>query len=343
MNKVRIAIIGTGGISFAHGLGMLAHPDVIECVALCDISDASLQERSEQLGGVSHRFHDWRTMLSEVGDQFDAVVICLPHHLHSAAILDALAAGKHVLCEKPMCIDLEDAARIVSAVGDSGLVYMSAHNQLFFPAVQKARELLDEGFIGKLRWVRTQDCRDIRSQFGETWRGNRELLGGGVLMDSGYHPTYLLLYFADSRVAGIRGNFARFTQKIEGEDTASVQVRFESGMLGDILTAWGLPLPFGTFQFHLIGDKGQLFGSDDTLYFLPAGFKEPARLETPSPGSLGSTWAQSFASQMARFVECIRGSQRPIHGAEEGYATLEIILKSTANAEGWQETAHLKV
>jgi len=342
MSKVRIAILGTGGVSSAHARGILANPDLVECVALCDISDASMHERSEQLGGVSNQYHDWRTMFSEIGDRIDAVDICLPHHLHSAAILDALAAGKHVLCEKPMCIELEEAARIVSAVEDSGLIYMSAHNQLFFPAVQEARRMLDAGFIGKLRWLRSQDCFAIRGQFGGTWRGKRELQGGGVLIDTGYHPTYRLLYLAGSRVAAVRGSFGRYAQAIEGEDTASVQVRFENGALGEILTSWAMPMPYQTHQIHLIGEKGQIFGSDDTLFYLPAGFNEPARMQVPHTGSMDSSWAQSFASQVEHFAHCIHGNQRPLHGAVEGYATLEIILKSAEDADGWQETARLQ-
>ena len=137
---VRIALVGTGGISHAHGVGLLKHSDVIRCVALVDVSQENLKKRGEQLAEQKPRtFTDWKVMLKEMRDQIDAVDICLPHHLHGPAILDAAAAGKHILCEKPMCTSLAEADRIIDAVAKAGITYMSAHNQLFMPAVQQAK------------------------------------------------------------------------------------------------------------------------------------------------------------------------------------------------------------
>src|SRR5687767_7387248 len=99
---VRVGLIGSGGISAAHAKGFLKYKDKIQCVALCDVSDDNLKKRSEQLkdvGGGGRQFKDWKVMLKEIGSEIDAVDICLPHHLHAPAILDAAAAGKHVICE----------------------------------------------------------------------------------------------------------------------------------------------------------------------------------------------------------------------------------------------------
>ena len=82
--KVRLAIIGAGGISGEHAKGVLAHAQHVECVALCDVSQENLQKRNEQLGGQCRLFNDWKTLFSELGDSIDAVDICLPHHLHFA-------------------------------------------------------------------------------------------------------------------------------------------------------------------------------------------------------------------------------------------------------------------
>jgi predicted dehydrogenase len=105
-NELRLAIIGAGGISRAHARGIIAHKEKVTCVALCDLSKANLKRRSDQLGGSAAQFNDWKTMFKTMGDEIDAVVICLPHHLHARAILDSAAAGKHILCEKPMCMNL---------------------------------------------------------------------------------------------------------------------------------------------------------------------------------------------------------------------------------------------
>ena len=334
--KVRIAIVGTGGISHPHANGMLAHRDKVECTALCDVSEANMKARSDQLGGVKAQFKDWRKMLAAVGDQIDAVDICLPHHLHAPAILDAAAAGKHILCEKPMCMNLKEADRIAAAVKKAGVTYMSAHNQLFMPVVQEAKRMIESGVLGRIRWLRSQDCFDAGvGGFTGKWRAKRKFQGGGELIDTGYHPTYRLLHLAGAEVVGVRGSMGRFQQDIEGEDSASVQVRFANGSVGEILTSWAYNNPYGSHQIHVIGEKGQIFGSNSELYYLPAGFATPALRRFRD--------TDTFTAQMEHFANCLKNGTRPMHAVEEGRAVLEIILAAAADAKGWQKYAVSKV
>jgi len=335
--KIKLAIIGAGGISGAHAGGILKHQDKVECVALCDVSEANLEARSKQLGNNPARFNDWKKMLAEMGDKIDAVDICLPHHLHAQAIFDAAAAGKHILCEKPMCINLEEADRIVAAVKKAGIIYMSAHNQLFTPAVQEIKRMIDEGAVGKVRWIRSQDCflaggGAAGGAFKGAWRANLKFQGGGELIDTGYHPSYRLMHLAGADIAAIRGTMGRFEQLIEGEDTASVQVRFANGVIGEIFTSWAFSRPYGTHDLHVIGDLGEIFGSGSQLYYLPRGFK------TPSEKILRE--ADTFSDQMGHFADCLLKGAKVPHGPEEGREVLKIILKASENAEGWQKTVH---
>src|SRR5438477_6668483 len=116
---VQVALIGSGGISGAHAKGFIKYPDKIKCVALCDVSQDNLKKRSEQLaplGALPRQFSDWKVMLKEMSGEIDAVDICLPHHLHGPAIIDSAAAGKHILCEKPMCTSIKEADEIAGAV-----------------------------------------------------------------------------------------------------------------------------------------------------------------------------------------------------------------------------------
>src|SRR5687768_4816928 len=338
---VRVALIGSGGISKAHGKGFLKHADKIKCVALVDVSAENLKTRTEQLaptGTTPRTFSDWKACLKEMGGEIDAVDICLPHHLHAPAILDAAAAGKHILCEKPMCMSLAEADQIGAAVRSSGVTYMSAHNQLFMPVVQEAKRMIDAGEIGNALWLRSQDCFRAGGEGGNpfkgSWRANLKTQGGGELIDTGYHPSYRLLYLAGSPAVSIHGQMGRYVQQIEGEDTASVQVRFASGALGEILTSWAFPLPHGTHQIHVMGERGQIFGSENTLYHLAEGAKEPAKRSFDD--------VHTFEAEIGHFADCLIDGKRPIHSVEEGRAVLELILNASQNAEGWQKTAHVK-
>ena len=331
-NKLRVALIGAGGISAAHLKGALAHPTKLEYVALCDVSEQNLAARKAQLGTDVALFTDWKTLFAEFGEHFEAVDICLPHHLHTRAILDSVAAGKHILCEKPLCIDLAEADQIVDAVLRSGRVFMPGHNQLFMPVVREARKLIESGAIGEVRWLRSMDCFVNTWLPADSWRFSKKIQGGGEFIDTGYHPTYRLMYLAGSDFVGVRASMNRYALPMEGEDTGSVQVRFANGAIGEILSSWAYPLPHGSHQIHVIGDKGQVFGSGDDLYYLPAGFKEPAHRVLPGG-------VDTFAAQAEYFSRCVLTGERPLHSVEESRTVLKVILGAYADADGWEQYA----
>lgn len=336
-SKVRLGLIGAGNVAALHIAGILQHQELLECVALCDVSEDNLAAARAKFGGAPRCYTSWQAMFDALGDELDAVDITLPHHLHAPAIVAAAAAGKHILCEKPMCMTLAEADTIIAAVRRAGVIYMSAHNQLFTPAVQEAKRLLDAGLIGQVRYLRTQDCFIARPDgIRGTWRASRASQGGGVLIDSGYHPSYLLLYLAGTAVAEVHAVMSRFHVALEGEDTACVQVRFENGVLGEIVSSWAMRRPYGTHQLHIVGEKGELFGSGTELYYLPSGFSEPAKLTLPAPNNL---YAATFAAELAHFAECVLNGSRPLHALEEGRAVLELILKATESADGWEASA----
>jgi len=330
---IRVALVGTGGISGAHARGFIKHADKLRVAALCDVNAEAMQRRSEQLGEVGRQFADWKVMLKEMAGEIDAVDICLPHHLHGPAILDAAAAGKHILCEKPMCISLAEADAIAAAVARAGVTYMSAHNQLFMPVVHEAKRMIDAGELGRILWIRSQDCflagATKRSDWG--WRAEFPTQGGGELIDTGYHPSYRLLHLAGAPVQAVRATMGRFRHGIDGEDTASVQVRFANGIMGEILTSWAMNNPWGTHQIHVVGEKGQIFGSENVLYHLPAGYAEPAKRTFNA--------VDTFEAELGHFADCLREGRRPLHGVEEGRAVLELILGAAESARGWEENA----
>ena len=123
----------------------------------------------------------------------------------------------------------------------------------------------------------------------------------------------------------------RFAQPIEGEDTACVQVRFANGALGEVLTSWAFANPHGTHQVHALGEKGEIFGSGNTLGILRAGRKEPAFRKFKA--------VDTFAAEIAHFAACLGSGRRPIHSVEEGRAVLEVILGAASDAKGWQRLA----
>ncbi len=174
---IKIGLIGSGGIAGAHIRVYLKVVDEARVTAVCDVVTENAQQRAEELGGAAI-YSDYRDMLASA--DIDAVDVCLPHHLHKDAIVAAAQAGKHILCEKPLCLSLEQAAEIKKVVAESGVTLMCAHNQLFIPAVQRARQLLDEGLLGQVYEIRTTDSfyHSFKKE-NMGWRAHREFIGGG--------------------------------------------------------------------------------------------------------------------------------------------------------------------
>lgn len=310
-----VGIIGCGGIAEPHANGYLALPQQARVVAVSDVVEENARRVSEQAGGA-RIFSDYHALLTEGG--VDAVDICLPHHLHKDAIIAAAEAGKHILCEKPLCLSLDEAAAIRTAVAASGITLMCAHNQLFLPPVLRAKGLLDQGALGKIYEIRTTDAfRHTWDMAGANWRSRRETMGGGELIDTGYHPSYLLLYLAGSAPTEVVAMTSTFRLSIDGEDSAQVLVRFANGAVGNIVTSWAYDAPPGTWKFQVVGERGYLYADKSTLHY---------RLLGEEPVAISFETVNTFSAEIADFVACLRERRRPIQTEADGIAVLKVIL-----------------
>jgi predicted dehydrogenase len=180
-----VAIIGAGVWSENHRTGWNAHHDArIACVVR---SSAAAAEDTARRWGVEEWDDDYRRVLQR--DDIDIVDILLPHHLHVDVALAALAAGKHVLMEKPLAITLGDAQRLIDAGQHADRKIMISENWDYASVVRWAKERLDAGDIGAPFLLRTTLEMDVRGGFTNLrWRHDAGSMGGGALLDAGTHP-----------------------------------------------------------------------------------------------------------------------------------------------------------
>ena len=321
MAQIRVGLIGGGGIATAHIRGYREHADRIGVTAVADSRPEVAQTRAEELGATPYT--DYLELIADPA--VDAVDICLPHHLLRDAIVAAADAGKHILCEKPLCLTAEEARAVQEAIRRSGVVLMCAHNQLFLPPVAKARELLDSGAIGIVYEVRTNDC--FVNPFNPEnmgWRASAVTSGGGELIDTGYHPSYLLLHLAGGvpieATAMLATHRLRF---MEGEDSAQVLVRFDNNVLGHIVTSWAFDLPRTGERFSAVGERGTLHGDTTSL-----------RLRSIE-GEV-QTWefdkVDTFVGEIGHFADSLMNGTRPLHTEKEGIEVLGMILAAYEGA-----------
>jgi predicted dehydrogenase len=179
MPTLGIGIIGSGVIALANHLpGFALCPDV-RVVALCDTNPATLAAAGSRTG-ISHLYADHRELLKR--DDVHAVVIATPNVTHAPIALDAIAAGKHVLCEKPLALNLDDAIVMARAADAAGLRHMTAFTYRFVPAMQYAHQLVHRGEIGAPYHFRAQRFQDW-SDRALGWRQVKSLAGTGEMGD----------------------------------------------------------------------------------------------------------------------------------------------------------------
>jgi predicted dehydrogenase len=316
---IRVGFIGCGGIMGGHVDGWKHVTDRATVTAVCDVNEAAAKQRAEQLGGTAKIYSDWKAMLAD--GNVDAVDVGLPHKLHRNAIVDAANAGKHVITEKPLCISLDEARDIEAAVKANGVILACAHNQMFEPAPRTARKWIREGRIGRVFALRTTDCFHIGNRVDKAawgWRGSAAEAGGGCALDTGYHPTYVLVSLANSEPTQVVSFYDNYNQpQLDADDTAQTMVRFANGAVGTLHTSWAHPGPNGQWQFLALGSEGQIFGRGNDLYFQKHG-TEPVKEElAPESG---------FVGEIAHYVHCIETGETPEQGLHEGITVLKVIL-----------------
>jgi len=252
---LRVGIIGTGNIAANHARGYMAAG--AEIVALADPSTVALVRRATEWG-VSRTFADYRELLTL--PDVDAVSVSTPNAVHGAVTIAAAAAGKHVLCEKPVSLSLDEGRAMIEACARAGVVLQVNHHLRANRAVMRVRELLDAGTLGRVTFIRLRQAHD--------WGGAAEVpptfrtaasAGGGTLLDNGCHLFDLARHLGGT-VSEVFARAATLKFEAEVEDTATASLRFTSGALGQIETQW--TATGWEMSFAVYGTRGALEYSD---------------------------------------------------------------------------------
>ena len=310
MRTLGVGIVGTGGIARQHGIAWQANASRGEIVAVADVSPTRATYFADTFTKDARHYEGLDALLTD--PNVDIIDICLPHHLHTEAIIASARAGKAIICEKPLCTTMEDARAIDAAITESGVVFMMAHNQLFQPTLIEAQRLLAAGALGRPFTFRSIEVFQHRAMSsgqmpahmkdGENpwaWRADLSRMGGGEILDTGWHATYRLLALAgDDRpveVTAMLENF--FVKALPAEDTGSLQVRFESGAIGQILTSWAFSTIDG-WHFEVAAENGVIAGGGTRLAHQLHGWPHPAE-RTVEP-------AHSFTGEVTHFLDVLQ-------------------------------------
>ena len=219
--KFKIAIIGCGLISKNHFLALQNIP-IAKCIAVCDIDLSKAQEAATK-HGISRVYTDYREMLKK--EDIDVVHICTPHYLHAQMTIDCFEYGKHVLCEKPMALTVEDAKKMIAARDKAGKQLAVCFQNRYNESSIYMKRFLQKNCLGKLIGARAQVTWNRKPEYytTSTWRGKWATEGGGVLINQAIH-TFDLLQWLTCEIKSVEATMStkRLKESIEVEDTIDV-------------------------------------------------------------------------------------------------------------------------
>lgn len=335
---VKFGIIGCGSICRYRHAPELADNKQAEIVAFCDIVPERAEAMVELYGGKAYT--DYKEVIAN--PDVDAIVVCTPNYLHGPITIEALKAGKHVLCEKPMATSAEEAENMIKAAKESGKFLMIGHNQRLMPPHVKAKEILDSGKLGKVLTFRTAFghagpegwCVDKSLK---TWFFQKDKAFVGAMGDLGVHKADLIRWLLGEEITEV-GAFVETLDKryengelINVDDNATCILRSESGIIGNLIASWTYRggEDNGTILYC---ENGVMKIGYDPNFQVTIEYRDGTQ-EFYNVGAIATNEKQVSSGVSELFVDCIVNNRAPEISGEEGYAALKIVLACLKSAE----------
>lgn len=326
-HATRICLVGAGRVAKVHAASITQHVKGAELSAIVDPSSQALQATADQFE-IDRRFHSLEQALESA--EFDAVVITTPTFTHAALAVAAAQAGKHILLEKPMALNLHECDAILQAAQVNGVLLQLGFMRRFDPEFQAAAQRIKAGEIGRPMLVKSLThgpglppawARDLKTS-------------NGNLAEVNSHDWDCVRWLAGSNIQRVyveTANFKGAARGVDSEhfyDTAIVNLRFESGALGSISSV--CPCDYGyDARVEIIGELGIMQIGEMQGQAVIVCTDRNQGLVTP----IFRTWPQRFEwayiREMAHFVDCIRTGSRPQVGGEEGRWAVAAVLAAT--------------
>lgn len=334
---LRVGIVGCGNISSNH-LEAFQALDAVSVVAVCDVDPARAAALAAQYS-VEHAVDSVQRLLElEPG----IVSVCTPHPTHQQVVLQAATAGVHVLCEKPIAVDLQAAQQMVRACEDAGVKLGVLFQRRFWPAAAELHAEISSGALGTpaLGQVSVLLHREHEYYSAADWRGTWAADGGGVLMTQAIHYLDLLQWYLGD-VARVQGevNTYKHVEHIEVEDSAAALITFTSGAMATVLASTSADPALGV-QIRITGSNGASAelsefpeGSDGRLTLQTADHRiaeqpvHPAGMEANVDLSrINGALKDHHRAQIAQFVAAVREDLEPAVTGHEALKSLRILL-----------------
>jgi predicted dehydrogenase len=333
---VRFGLIGCGRVAPRHAQSLIQLPET-QLVSVADIREDRARRFSAEYGAQAYT--DYHDMLAR--PDIDAVTVCVPSGLHAQVAIDVVQAGKHVLVEKPIALNLADADRMIATAREAGLRLGVVLQNRYNSPVQQVRTLIDQGRLGKLylgsvcvRWYRPQ------SYYEDGWHGTLSM-DGGALMNQSIHHLDALQWFMGP-VASVYAYTATLAHTMESEDVGVAVVRFRSGALatieGSTLT-WpqNLEGSVAVFGEHGSVKVGGTALSRITLWKVDGELEREAEILTGQRVDPPTVYGYSHREVIHDFARALLDGREPSTPGPEARKSLALVLAIYESARTGRE------
>lgn len=347
-SEVRVGIVGTGGFANqAHMPGYQAHPKA-KIVGVCDI----IRERAEaaaQRFGATIITEDYKELVGR--DDIDAIDVATPNNVHIPIALAAIKAGKHVMCEKPLGMNIGEVRELIAAAKATGAKTGVNFTYRGHPAARYAKDLISSGQIGKLFHINAFYMQGwlVNPKSPIVWRLQKEITGTGALGDLASHIIDLAMWFADAKITSVVGDMTRFVDerplldgsgngKVDVDDGATFLTRFDNGAMGTFVSSrYGTAR--GNYQrIEVYGDKGALVYSWEDMGNLEVSLGDQAPRyrwsKIPVPDSFTTRdGTQGWTENVSNFIDAIVEDKEMIPNFQHGLDNQEVLDAVSISAE----------
>jgi predicted dehydrogenase len=322
MNKIKLGMVGGGKDAFIGDVHRMAArlDGRYELIAGALSSDANrAAESAAELGVDGKRsynsYHEMARKEGKLKSGIDAVTIVTPNHLHADVAKEFLKAGIHVICDKPLTSNLQDAEELAKLVKDTGLVFAVTYNYSGYPMVRQAKEMVANGELGNIRvvqleyaqdWLATNIERDGQKQ--AAWRTDPKQAGkGGAIGDIGTHAFHLAEFITGLEASSLLADLDAFVPGRTLDDNANILLRYKNGAKGMLWVSQVASGKENGLQIRIYGDKGGLqWAQEDPNYLhfsLLGHAKKILTRAGPGTGSLANVATRIPSGHPEGFIE----------------------------------------
>lgn len=309
-DKLKFGLIGTGSIAqtYAQAFGATG---IAELVAVADIRKESADAFAEPFGAKS--FDGYKALAENV--KIDAVIIATPPNTHPEIATFFMERGVHVLCEKPLCLSAAEAKEMIACAESSNVKFTMASKFRYVEDVIKAKSLVASGVLGEV--IQFENAFTAQVDMSRRWNSQKEISGGGVLIDNGTHSVDIIRYFLGA-IEEVLAIEAGNTQNLSVDENVKLLAKTKHGVTASVDLTWGINKELPNFI--------SIYGTHGTVH---VGWRESKYKFNSNPNwtviGKGYDKVQAFRSKIENFTKAVRGEEELLIKPEDALASVEVI------------------